>query len=162
MTVPPTGICITRNGADAARFDVGLGFTSANGGSPVTASIQDESSSLTSVLLKGSHTEGIDLSGGTFSGAAIKMANGQVLDLGTGTFVSDTTDITSTNRLVGPGFYANNANGSGYLQVREQSPEPTAPAANHARLFLKDNGAGKTQFCIRYATGATRVLDTEA
>lgn len=40
--------------------------------------------------------------------------------------------------------------------------EPAAPAANKGRLFLRDNGAGKTQLCIRFNTGPTLVLATEA
>lgn len=39
--------------------------------------------------------------------------------------------------------------------------EPAAPAANGFRLFAKDNGAGKTQLCVRFATGATQVIATE-
>jgi hypothetical protein len=38
---------------------------------------------------------------------------------------------------------------------------PGAPAANRARLFVRDNGAGKTQLCVRFNTGAVKVLATE-
>jgi hypothetical protein len=38
---------------------------------------------------------------------------------------------------------------------------PAAPAANRARLFVKDNGAGKTQLCVRFHTGAVQVIKTE-
>ena len=38
---------------------------------------------------------------------------------------------------------------------------PAAPAPNRARLFVKDNGAGKTQLCVRFHTGAVKVLVTE-
>jgi hypothetical protein len=38
---------------------------------------------------------------------------------------------------------------------------PNNPAANQARLFLKDNGAGKTQLCVRFRTGAVKVLTIE-
>jgi hypothetical protein len=38
---------------------------------------------------------------------------------------------------------------------------PTAPAANRARLFIKDNGAGKTQLCVRFNTGAVQVVATQ-
>ena len=43
----------------------------------------------------------------------------------------------------------------------EEMTEPTAPAANRGRLYLKDNGAGKTQLCVRFATGAVQVVATE-
>ena len=38
---------------------------------------------------------------------------------------------------------------------------PAAPAANHARLFVRDDGSGKTQVCVRFPTGAVQVLATE-
>jgi hypothetical protein len=38
---------------------------------------------------------------------------------------------------------------------------PSAPAANKARLFSKDNGAGKTQICVLFPSGATQVIATE-
>jgi hypothetical protein len=38
---------------------------------------------------------------------------------------------------------------------------PPSPLANRARLFLKDNGLGKTQLCVKFANGTVRVLATE-
>jgi hypothetical protein len=38
---------------------------------------------------------------------------------------------------------------------------PAAPLANRARLFVRDNGAGKTQLCVRFRTGAVQVIKTE-
>jgi hypothetical protein len=43
----------------------------------------------------------------------------------------------------------------------EEISEPAAGPANTGRLFYKDNGSGKTQLCVRFATGATQVLATE-
>jgi hypothetical protein len=39
-------------------------------------------------------------------------------------------------------------------------PSTTVPA-NTARLFARDNGAGKTQLLVQFATGAAKVLATE-
>lgn len=39
--------------------------------------------------------------------------------------------------------------------------DPTNPAADQAKLFIKDNGAGKTQFCVKFGTGAAVVIATE-
>lgn len=47
-----------------------------------------------------------------------------------------------------------------FLQFRE-SAAPAAPAADHARLFTQDNSNGKTQLCVRFATGAVQVIATE-
>lgn len=51
--------------------------------------------------------------------------------------------------------------GGGFIQGSERSSDPAAPAANSYRLFSRDNGAGKTQLCVRFATGAVQVLATE-
>ena len=53
------------------------------------------------------------------------------------------------------------------VQLRDRYidfPEQTAPAnaaANTARLFCQDNGAGKSQLCVIFPTGAVQVLATE-
>lgn len=39
--------------------------------------------------------------------------------------------------------------------------DPAAGATNTARLYAKDNGAGKTQLVVRFPTGAVQVLATE-
>lgn len=43
----------------------------------------------------------------------------------------------------------------------ERSSDPSAPATNFGMLYMKDNGAGKTQLCVRFPTGAVQVLSTE-
>ena len=53
------------------------------------------------------------------------------------------------------------ADGTGFLELPEQSSDPSAPAANKARLFAKDNGSGKTQLAVRFPTGATQIIATE-
>lgn len=39
--------------------------------------------------------------------------------------------------------------------------DPSAPAANTAVLYCRDNGSGKTQLCARFATGAVQVIATQ-
>lgn len=57
-------------------WDVGIGFSKIGGASSVaTAAISDDSDAVTSLRINGSHTTGIDLSGGTFSGVALKMGD---------------------------------------------------------------------------------------
>lgn len=48
----------------------------------------------------------------------------------------------------------------GYMQYREVT-DPAAPGANLARLYARDNGAGKTQLVARFNTGAVQVIATE-
>lgn len=50
--------------------------------------------------------------------------------------------------------------GARHFEIGEVS-EPAAPAADTARLFVQDNGSGKTQLAVRFPTGATQVLATE-
>lgn len=49
---------------------------------------------------------------------------------------------------------------SGYVELNEISA-PSAGAADTGRLFLQDNGSGKTQLCVRFSSGATQVIATE-
>lgn len=51
-------------------------------------------------------------------------------------------------------------NHNGYHEFKEIS-DPTAASADGGRLYVKDNGAGKTQLCIRFNTGAVQVIATE-
>ena len=41
-------------------------------------------------------------------------------------------------------------------------PDVGVPAANMARLYVRDNGSGKTQLVVRFPTGAMQVIATEA
>jgi hypothetical protein len=47
-----------------------------------------------------------------------------------------------------------------FLEMEEQAA-PGAPGANRGRVFVRDNGGGKTQLCVRFPTGAVQVLATE-
>ena len=47
-----------------------------------------------------------------------------------------------------------------YLELRE-IPNPSAPPVNHAKLFLRDNGSGRAQLCVRFHSGAVKVLAIE-
>lgn len=49
---------------------------------------------------------------------------------------------------------------TGYVQMTEITA-PAAGAANTARLYTEDNGAGKTRLVVLFPTGAAQVLATE-
>ena len=51
--------------------------------------------------------------------------------------------------------------GAHHVELTEIAADPVAPAVNAARWYTKDNGAGKTQLCVRFNTGAVQVLATE-
>ena len=49
----------------------------------------------------------------------------------------------------------------GYFDMQEQAADPSAPAADHGVLYLKDNGSSKTQLCVRFSSGAVQVIATQ-
>jgi hypothetical protein len=58
------------------------------------------------------------------------------------------------------GYFAGKVYTTRFYELTEINP-PAAPGVNKARLFLKDNGSGKTQLCVRFHTGAVKVLATQ-
>lgn len=46
------------------------------------------------------------------------------------------------------------------LDIAETS-EPAAPA-DGARLFVRDNGSGKAQLCVRFPSGPTQIISTQS
>ena len=50
--------------------------------------------------------------------------------------------------------------GGGFIVLTERS-DPASPAANGARFYVRDNGSGKTQLVVRFATGAIQVIATQ-
>lgn len=71
--------------------------------------------------------------------------------------VNNAAALAETARFTGPGNFLLNA---GYIELSEI----TAPAnadANKGRLYLEDNGAGKTRLVIIFPSGAGQVIATE-
>ena len=58
------------------------------------------------------------------------------------------------------GYFSGKVHTTAWYEMSEIST-PAAPAANRARLFVRDNGSGKTQLCVRFATGAVQVIATQ-
>lgn len=90
---------------------------------------------------------------------------------GTGGYVADDPYIWSNNADIhfrtGVGgaseplaLSPNGATVGGYIAGSEQTA-PAAPAANGYRIFAQDNGAGKTQLMVIFATGAAQQLAIE-
>lgn len=120
---------------------------------------------------------GITMAGPVFGSSDIRARNGgatQVLfgSVGgnAGISFNSAADVTltrpSANQLqlgTGDAFLVGAATDAGgnFIQLFEQTADPAAGATNTARLFAKDNGSGKTQFVVRFPTGATQVIATE-
>lgn len=58
------------------------------------------------------------------------------------------------------GYFAGKVYTSSFHEMPEISA-PSAPAANKGRLFMRDNGSGKSQLCVRFNSGAVQVLATQ-
>lgn len=101
---------------------------------------------------------------------------GATLDFGASSTPSE--GVTITTSYVGSGSYGplifklsgsekvriteegNIIQASGYFEGVEIA-EPAAPSANGFRLFAQDNGAGKTQLMVRFASGASQQIVLE-
>ncbi len=46
------------------------------------------------------------------------------------------------------------------IRIEERTGDPDG-VTDRAYLFSKDNGAGKTQICVKFPSGAVQVLATE-
>ena len=68
------------------------------------------------------------------------------------------------------GYAGNAASYAGYLEGKvgitghvelSEIADPSAAATDTARLFVRDDGAGKTQLCVRFPTGSVQVIAKE-
>jgi hypothetical protein len=69
-------------------------------------------------------------------------------------------DFAATNGDSTEAFSALNLLLAGYVEGTEITA-PAAGSANSFRLFARDNGAGKTQLCVIFNTGAIQVIATQ-
>lgn len=58
------------------------------------------------------------------------------------------------------GYFAGRVYTGKYHEMKEITA-PAAPPANRGRLFMRDNGSGKSQLCVRFSSGAIQVLATQ-
>lgn len=73
------------------------------------------------------------------------------------------TGLVERIRITSAGVIQIPASGTtgGFFEMNELSGDAAAGAANTARLFVRDNGSGKTQLVVRFNTGAVQVIATE-
>lgn len=86
-------------------------------------------------------------------GANSLVANSGVLFMGANGTLTAVTD----------GIFApkDNAGTSGGVLEFLERADPPAAGANAGRLYVRDNGGGKTQLVVRFPTGAIQVIATE-
>jgi len=88
-----------------------------------------------------------------------------------GVNAGDAITTGSTNLAIGYDVDVDSATANNQINIAnryyhnrmrlQESSDPAAPAADNAIIFCRDNGSGKTQVCVRFATGAIQVLATE-
>ena len=59
------------------------------------------------------------------------------------------------------GFFDGRVFTNEYVEFHEASAPVVAPRANRARLFVRNGPGGRTQLCVRFHTGAVRVLSSQ-
>lgn len=74
--------------------------------------------------------------------------------------VDGTATVNGKTSLSSAGSITLNDGNNGYIALVELAADP-ATQGDRARLFARDNGAGKTQLCVRFPTGVAVVLATE-
>jgi hypothetical protein len=92
-------------------------------------------------------------------------ATGPATKAKTGVYGYANQDATA-NGVVGEsakgyaGYFIGKVYTTTFHEMKEIST-PAAPAADKARLFVRDNGSGKTQLCVRFNSGGVKVLATQ-
>jgi hypothetical protein len=84
-------------------------------------------------------------------------------------FDSRVAAVNATRAIIGDGMIVGSSTtlpGAGNLRVdgyylMPEIADPGASAANTARLYVRDNGSGKTQIVVIFPSGAVQVLATE-
>lgn len=97
------------------------------------------------------------------NGAWIAESSITALALGTGSVETPAiaAGAVQTAQLADGGVTATKlATLAGHVEFSEIS-DPAAPSSNRARLYARDNGSGKTELVVRFATGAVQVVATE-
>lgn len=100
---------------------------------------------------------------GSWSSTLLRLNSGHSIAWNSAAnFASGSTDLVLRRSAAGVLQVNEGSNDTkGAIEVFESASDPSAPSANGARLFAKDNGAGKTQLCVRFNTGATQCFATE-
>lgn len=146
-----SGVGISINNPFGNQFLVGLGFGSQNGGGVSTASIQDDSSSATSILINGTHSS---------AAIAIAAGSGKVIVGGTTQlYAASLLDVIGPNAsadpLVGIG---NSANTQAYtVRLRNSVSTSVWFICSGANNFMTGTVSGDTGFQNLVAGKSTHI-----
>lgn len=104
--------------------------------------------------VEGSSDEGTGVLAATTNGTALHA----VASAATGGTFAVAAEAASASGYAG--HFTGRVFTTSFYELQEIA-DPAAPAANQARLFVRDNGASKSQLCVRFASGAVQVIATE-
>lgn len=146
FTLNPTG-----NGTGASNNTLAIGgvlFCSLGG----NGFFAGTSAASTNTRFAGGNLNSIYMGSGALHISSVgTVAIGKVSDTATGIIVNGTSGLLTAQ---------NNFNLVGYQEGVEMTA-PSAPSANGYRLFAQDNGAGKTQLMVIFASGAAQQVAIE-
>jgi hypothetical protein len=99
---------------------------------------------------------------GRYAHKPIWIVRGPSVDGLNGSIIFNTTTLTYQVNINGVwhDLVTTPISGSKFIEYLEIG-DPAAPDSDRARLYVKDNGAGKTQLVVRFSTGAVQVIATE-
>lgn len=162
-----SSVGVAVSNAFGRQFEVGFAVVGQTnnlktGGARV-ASFRDDGNAITVHDINGSHTDGLDFTGATFTGNAIKfktstsktdgIAFGDVALWRAGAFLLSVGGGLTAGRVE-----LNNTTNAGFLQMVEQSTVVATPVADTLRLYAKDDGAGNTRLYAKDPAGVERVI----
>ena len=158
-----TGVVGEHSGSGVGVFgsaagDNGHGVYGLASGSDARA-VQGDATGPNGIGAYGSTVSGVGVYGTATSGVGVV---GTSATGGGGTFSSD-SGIGILGSSVGSyaGAFVGPVHVTKHLDI-DEIPTPTLAPAGMARLFARDNGAGKAQLCVIFPSGAEIVLATEA
>ena len=167
---------VLQNGGDGAGISVfngGLGapaiLATSNTGRAIEASVGSSESSaevitaraINGIAISASSRDKHAIVGSSVSKHGVQGKS----ENGAGVYaVSTNGDGLVARHRTGPGW-AGRFHGDVLIQgnctLKERPSTPAAPTADRAQLFLRDNGSGKSELCVQFATGPVQVLATE-
>lgn len=93
-----------------------------------------------------------------FAGQIRTTGNGFVSPAATGYYFLASSQLTAP---ADGALQVKTSGGAGGYHYMVERSDPSAPPADAALLYARDNGSGKTQLVVRFNTGAVQVIATE-
>lgn len=105
-------------------------------------------------------TAGFTIVNSVNNGISMAIAGSAKWRLNGSTYAWEPLGDNTTDLGASATYRVRNLFAAGYWEGSEMAA-PAAPAANKARVYFEDNGAGKTRLVVLFPTGAAQVIATE-